>query len=193
VRIYEQAAHFGDSETMTTSYSSLQKSFHWLTALLIVALVALGWGMVALPPSPEKLQFYSWHKWIGMTVLLLTGGRLVCRWWSGTPRHREMPAWMRMSAAANHAGIYLLLLALPILGWLMSSASGFPVVMLGLVPLPNLVSPDPDLAENLKAAHRFAGWGLLALLAVHVAAALLHRLVRGDGVLAAIAAPAPDR
>ncbi|MGH6816724.1 MAG: YceI family protein [Hyphomicrobiaceae bacterium] len=168
---------------MTIGFSPAQKTFHWLTLLLVGVLFALGWTMVPLPPSPSKLQYYSWHKWTGVTVFTLTAIRLLWRIGRGVPQHEELPRWMRRSATLNHVGLYTLLFALPILGWLMSSASGFPVVVFGLVRLPDLVAPDPPLADALKTAHKLSGWALLALLGLHVGAAFFHHIVRRDTVL----------
>jgi cytochrome b561 len=94
-----------------------------------------------------------------------------------------MPRWQRVAAAANHVLLYALLLMIPVSGWLMSSASGVPVVYLGLIPLPDLVGKDKALADQLKLAHEALNWTLIALIVLHVAAALKHHFVERDEVL----------
>jgi len=108
----------------------------------------LGVYMQDLPLSPTKLQLYSYHKWIGITVLLLAGLRVV---WRLTHRPPPLPdsvvRWQRQVSAAVHGLLYVLILAIPLSGWLMSSAKGFPVVWFGVMPLPDLVGKDKALAS----------------------------------------------
>ncbi|MCC4118929.1 cytochrome b/b6 domain-containing protein, partial [Aromatoleum toluclasticum] len=101
-----------------------------------------------------KLQLISWHKWIGFTVLLLFIPRLVLRLTKPVPAPvGTMPGWQRAVASITHAVLYALIIAVPLSGWRMSSAKGFPVVYLGLVPLPDLVGKDEALGNVLKSAH----------------------------------------
>src|SRR5436190_23618462 len=123
-------------------YSGAAITLHWLTAVLIVANLALGLSMVPLPISPRKLQWYAWHKWIGITVFLLTSARLLWRQVRPPPPQVAMPEWQRRAALAAPRPRYALLLLIPISGWLYSSATGVQVVYLGLVPLPDLVPPN---------------------------------------------------
>lgn len=157
---------------------------HWLTALLIVAGATLGLSMVELPLKPRKLQWYAWHKWIGITVFLLTSARLAWRWRHPAPVQLEtIPRWQRNVASTVHATLYVLLLAIPISGWLYSSATGVQVVYLGLIPLPDLVAKDKELASALRLIHVTLNFTFLALVCVHGAAALWHHFVDRDAVL----------
>ena len=157
---------------------------HWLTALLLVAGATLGLSMVELPLSRQKLQWYAWHKWIGITIFLLTCARLAWRMGHPAPGQPEsIPGWQRSAAWIAHAALYALLLLIPLSGWLDSSAAGVQVVYLGLFPLPDLVAKDKALADVLRATHVALNFTLLCLVCVHSAAALWHHFVDRDGVL----------
>lgn len=165
------------------SYRPAAKVLHWLTALLVFGLLALGLWMVGLPFGLLKLQTYAWHKWIGFTVLVLTLARLAWRWHSPPPPlPGRIAAWERRMAPLGHYALLGLLLALPMSGWLMSSAGGVGVYWFGIVPMPDLVPRDPALFEGLRTAHHWLAWLLIAMLAIHVAAVLHHDALRRDGV-----------
>jgi len=168
---------------VTERYNRAAIALHWLTAALIVANLLLGLSMVPLPISPRKLHWYLWHKSIGLTVLLLTSLRLAWRTIRPHPAPVPMPRWQRRAAAASHTMLYVLLLVIPVSGWLYSSATGVQVVYLGLVPLPNLVPKDKALADALRLVHIALNSLLFAVVCVHVAAALKHHFVDRDTVL----------
>lgn len=166
-------------------YGATAVALHWLVAVLILATVPLGLYMTELALSPRKLQLYSYHKWIGVTVFALAVLRVLWRLARGAPApDPAIPAWQRRAAGAAHALLYVLILLLPLSGWLYSSAVGVPTVYLGVWQLPDLVTRSRDLADALKVAHQALAYALTGLVAVHVAAALKHHFVDGDGVLA---------
>ena len=158
-------------------------ALHWVTALLIVCGFTLGLSMVGLPISRQKLQWYAWHKWIGITVWLLTCARLAWRLGHPAPPPPPMPEWQRRGAAISHGLLYVLLLIIPVSGWLYSSATGVQVVYLGLVPLPDLVARDRELGKVLQAVHETLNFTLLGVVCLHAAAALKHHFVDRDTVL----------
>lgn len=164
-------------------YSAAAIALHWLTALLVVANLLLGLSMVPLPITPRKLYSYQWHKWIGITVFLLTCARLAWRRVHSPPPPVAMAEWQRRAAAASHVLLYALLLLIPVSGWLYSSSTGVQVVYLGLVPLPDLVPNDKALAAVLRAIHLTLNFLLFALVCVHSAAALKHHFVDRDPAL----------
>jgi cytochrome b561 len=168
----------------TELYGKTAIALHWLTALLIVCGFTLGLSMVDLPLSRQKLQWYAWHKWIGITVFLLTCARLSWRLWHPAPAPPAMPAWQVKAASISHGALYALLLAIPISGWVYSSATGIQVVYLGLVPLPDLLPKDRQSAAILLVVHQTLNFTLLALVCLHTAAALKHHFVDRDAVLA---------
>jgi cytochrome b561 len=165
-------------------YGAAAIALHWLTALLLVTGFTLGFSMVGLPFGRQKLQWYAWHKWVGITIWLLTWGRLLWRWRNQGPSMEFMPPWQQRTAAATHALMYALLVVIPLSGWLYSSATGVQVVYLGLLPLPNLVTKDKTMADMLRGLHVTLNFTLLALVCVHAVAALKHHFVDRDAVLA---------
>ncbi|WP_301785538.1 cytochrome b [Caballeronia sp. SEWSISQ10-4 2] len=166
-------------------YSTTAMSLHWLIALLIMAGFYLGWIMTDIPGfTPTKLKYFSWHKWIGVTVFALAAIRLA---WRLTHRAPEMPSGMaplqKLAAQAAHVILYVLMFVIPASGYLYSSAAGIQVVYLGIVPLPTLIGPDAALKVVLKTVHIWLNYTLLALVAVHTLAALKHHFIDRDGVL----------
>jgi len=164
-------------------YTATAIALHWLIAALIVCGFTLGLSMVGLPLSRQKLQWYAWHKWIGITVFLLSCARVAWRWTHAPPPSPPMPEWQRRSAAVSHVLLYVLLLVIPISGYLYSSSTGVQVVYLGLVPLPDLVPKDKALAAALRACHVGLNFTLLTLVCVHATAALRHHFIDRDTVL----------
>ncbi len=161
---------------------------HWLLGMAIVAVFAVGLYMADLPFSPQRLKLYNWHKWAGMVILGLS---LVRLFWRLTHRPPElpasiqnaMPAWQRTAHHATHHGLYLLFFAVPLLGWAYSSAAGFPIVLFGVLPLPDFVPVSPDLADALKPLHKLSAFAMAALVLLHVAGALKHAWIDRDGLL----------
>lgn len=165
-------------------YTPTAIGLHWIAGTLIVANLALGLYMVDLQLTPAKLRYYSWHKWTGVTIFLLSAARLLWRLGHPAPAlPAALPAWQRRAANASHAALYLLFFAAPLSGWLFSSAAGFQTVYFGVVPLPDLLSKDKALADLLQVVHRAANYSLAALVVLHAAAALKHHLADRDGVL----------
>ncbi len=169
---------------MNTTYTPVAKGLHWLMAVLILGLLALGMYMSDLPLSPQKLTLYSWHKWAGVTVFLLVWLRLA---WRITHRPPALPETLspllRLVAHAGHAALYVLMIAIPLTGWLMSSAKGFQTVWFGVLPIPDLVGKDKALGDALRAAHEALNVLLMLTLAGHVGAALWHHFVLKDDTL----------
>jgi cytochrome b561 len=168
---------------MVERYDRAAILLHWATAVLIVANLGLGLSMVPLPISPRKLEWYLWHKSIGVTILLLTSLRLAWRALNPHPEPIPMPPWQRRAALVSHALLYVLLFITPISGWLYSSATGVQVVYLGAVPLPNVVPKDKPLADALRIVHIALNSLLFAVVCIHVAAALKHHIVDRDTAL----------
>jgi cytochrome b561 len=156
---------------------------HWLLALAIALNLALGLYMHDLPISPQRLKLYNWHKWAGMTILVLSALRLAWRLAHPPPPDVPMSLWQRRAAHGMHAALYVLFFAVPLAGWAYSSASGFPVVWFGVQPLPDWVPVDRAWADALKAAHKTLALALALAVALHVAAALKHHWVDRDGLL----------
>ncbi|GIZ50305.1 cytochrome b [Noviherbaspirillum aridicola] len=166
-------------------YSAPAIVLHWTMALLIVGLLALGLYMTGLALSPEKLKLYSWHKWAGVCAFLLAVVRLAWRVRQAPPPlPAGMPAAIRLAAHAGHGLLYVLMFAIPLSGWLMSSAKGFQTVWFGVLPLPDLVEKNRELGDLLQSLHWGLNMILIAAIAGHLAAALKHHFIDRDGVLA---------
>lgn len=176
------------STSTVSRYRPLARALHWLLALLIVGNFALGVYMHELPFSPARLQYYSWHKWAGVVVLMLSAIRLLNRLLSPPPAlpvaiEAAMPRWQRFAHHATHLALYLLFFAVPLTGWAFSSAAGFPIVLFGVLPLPDFVPVSESLAEVLKELHEISALSMAALVLLHVAGALKHQFIDRDGLM----------
>lgn len=171
------------SAATTERYSGTAIALHWLLALAILGAFIVGVYMSDLPVSPQRLKLYNWHKWAGICILALSALRLLWRLTHRPPADVAMPEWQRRSAHAVHILLYLLFFAVPLAGWAYSSAAGFPVVVFGVLPLPDFVAPSKELAEAIKPLHKILAFTMAALVLAHVAAALKHHFVDGDGLL----------
>lgn len=170
-------------------YSTVAIVLHWLLALLILTLFAVGVYMTDLPFSPQRLKLYNWHKWAGVSFLALTLLRLLWRVTHRPPAlpvavTRTMPGWQNRVYHATHHLMYLLFFAVPLVGWAYSSAAGFPIVWFGQIPLPDLLPVNKELAELIKPLHERLALALIALAGLHMAAAVKHQWVDRDGLLA---------
>ena len=169
-------------------YTPLAIALHWLLALAILGMFAVGLYMSDLPFSPLRLKLYNWHKWAGVTFLALTLLRLL---WRTTHRPPDlpqaitqaMPGWQTRAYHATHSLLYVLFFAVPLTGWAYSSAAGFPIVWFGQIPLPDLLPVNKDLAEMVKPLHALLAYALVGLAGMHIAAALKHHWFDRDGLL----------
>ncbi len=169
---------------MTTHYTPVAKALHWLIALLLFGLLALGFYMQDLPLSPQKLQLYAWHKWAGVTVFLLVLVRLAWRVTHRPPPLPEhMPRVMQLAAHAGHVLLYALMIAIPLSGWLMSSAKGFQTVWFGVLPIPDLLDKNRELGDLLQTVHLSLNLFFVVVLIGHIGAALKHHFIDRDDVL----------
>lgn len=164
-------------------YTRTAVGLHWLIAGLIFAALFMGWTMTAMELSPGKLQLFNYHKWVGVTVLALALLRIGWRFGHRPPPLEPVPAWQRLAAHASHVLLYVLMLALPLSGWAYSNATGYPIVYLGKIPLPDLVGRDKVLAEQLVRVHGTLAVLLAVIVSLHVLAALEHHFIRRDSTL----------
>lgn len=166
----------------TDRYTLPAIALHWLIALLIAATFLLGLTMTDIPGlTPTKLRYFSWHKWMGVTVLGLACLRLLWRLMHKAPAYpNQMPKWQQRGAHIVHALLYVLIFAVPLSGYFFSLAAGVPVVYLGIVPLPVLIAPDPQLKVLLRETHYALNMVMLGAVCLHVLAALKHLLIDRD-------------
>ncbi|MGE5470997.1 MAG: cytochrome b [Bacteroidota bacterium] len=169
---------------MKTQYTATAKSLHWLMAVLFFGLLALGFYMSDLPLSPLKLKLYSWHKWAGVTAFLLVWVRLFWRLTHRPPAlPASMPKPMQLAAHAGHLLLYALMIAIPLTGWLMSSAKGFQTVWFGILPIPDLLAKNKETGDLLLLIHQSLNLLFVAVIAGHIGAALKHHFIDRDDIL----------
>jgi len=165
-------------------YSAVAQGFHWIIAGLILTQFTLGWLADDLPLGMRKLALLARHKSFGMTVLMLAVLRLLWRLFNRPP---ELPSGMSKTetilARGTHAAFYVLLFAMPLTGWTMSSAKNYSVSWFGLFTWPNLISPDEHAFDLLRATHVIMSDVLLAIAILHIVAALKHHFWNKDDVL----------
>ena len=166
-----------------TKYSAVAIALHWVLALAIFGAFAMGVYMSDLPMSPTRLKLFSYHKWAGITILALSALRLLWRLTHRPPADVPMAAWQQRVAHVTHLALYALFFAVPLVGWAYSSAAGFPIVVYGVLPLPDFVSPDKALAAVLKSTHGKLAFLMAFFVIAHVAGALKHQFIDRDGLL----------
>ena len=176
--------HLANSERR---YGAVAIALHWLMAMLIVLLIALGIYMVRLPDAgfdQSKIYLIIIHKEIGLLVLALVSLRLAWRQLNPLPAlERTVPEWQQVTAVFVHLCLYALMVAQPILGWLMSSAAGISVDFFRLFTLPDLVRPQANLFAQLRQIHDWLGFVMAGLICLHAGAALRHHFVQRDETL----------
>jgi cytochrome b561 len=173
-------------------FTVLQRLLHWLMAACILAMLFVGVGMVSTV-APKYVPLLATHKTLGIAILLLAVIRTGVRLRAGTPPlPLDMPAPMRLAARLSHYALYALMIAMPLLGWGMLSAGGYPIVLFGDIRLPAIAPHSNELHALLRSAHGWLALAFFALILLHIAAALFHALVRRDGVFESMA-PVPSR
>ncbi len=173
-----------DFRNSAQRYGVIAQSFHWVMALLIIGMLALGLYMVGLPINALKLKLYGWHKALGVLILMLVFLRLLWRFTNRVPPlPSTLPVWQRFAAHSVHVALYLFMFALPVSGWMLSSASGLPVSFFGLFVLPDLVLPSEYWRATFGLIHKWLGYALIAAICAHVGAALQHHFINKDDIL----------
>lgn len=163
-------------------YTITAIALHWLMAILIIAAFLLGLTMVDIPGlTPTKLKYFSWHKWLGVTVFGLACLRVLWRLTHPAPPYPGgMADWQKKAANIAHGLLYLLIFAVPLSGYFYTLAAGVPVVYLGILPLPVFIAPDQELKILLKQVHYACNVTLLVVFVLHVLGALKHQFIDRD-------------
>jgi len=165
-------------------FSLTARSFHRAIATLLLIQIPLAWYMVDLPLGPEKFERYALHKSIGMLLFTLAVLRLVRAIVGQRPTlPPNTKTWEKILAKATQGLLYLIIIIMPITGWVMSSAANVPVTVFGLFTLPPLVGADKGLFEIMEEIHEAQSIALLVLVAVHFLAGLKHHFMDRDNVL----------
>ncbi|MCB1783888.1 MAG: YceI family protein [Alphaproteobacteria bacterium] len=162
-------------------YGLVARSFHWIMALLVISLLAMGYFMSGMEPSPTKIQIVLLHKSFGTVVLGLVVLRVLWRLYSPAPKSLAThKPWEKGLAHAAHAFLYLALFAMPFSGWIMSSAGDFPYSFFGLFDMPHIVAKNRDLLHTSMFIHGAVAMGLLGVVALHLAGAAKHHVIDRD-------------
>lgn len=184
-------SNFRSGETSLTrllnsegAYGIIAQVLHWCVAALIFVQIPLGLYGANLPFSPARLQWLSYHKSLGITILGLLLLRLLWRWGDAPPAlPGTMAPWERRTALAIHRALYVVPLLAMLAGWLYASAVGLSVNWFGLVLIPDLIAKNAELAPLLKELHHGLVGLLVLLLVGHIGAAARHALVLHDNVV----------
>ncbi len=165
-------------------YNLVSRIFHWTMAIAIIGTLALGLYMADLEFTPEVGELYGYHKATGVLILLAFFLRII---WVYKHKAPPFPSSMKECekklATAAHRLLYFFMFLMPMSGWAMSSSGGYPVSVFGLFTLPSIVPKNKELFDILHEVHEYAGFALIALLVIHVAAVIYHQFVRKDNVL----------
>jgi cytochrome b561 len=174
-------------ENTEDRYGAIALLLHWSMALLVIGLAALGLYMVTLPDvgfNTRKVTLVLYHKEFGVLAFALLATRLSWRLTHVLPRLVEnMPDWQKIAARFVHLCFYGLLFALPMTGYLMSSAAGIPVSFFGLFMIPDFVHRNADLFQRYVTIHQWLGYVLILFIVVHAGAALRHHFAFKDDTL----------
>ena len=166
------------------TYSRPAKIFHWITAIAVISTVPMGITMMRVGSGDLQNALFFTHKSIGALILMVTAARLVWRLFHpAPPLVPGLPGWQVAAAKGSHLLLYVLLFAVPLLGWAGTSAFGAPVDFFGLFNLPQILEKDQALAERLLGIHAVVALSLAGLVLVHVSAALYHHFIRKDETL----------
>jgi len=172
------------NQSTATRYTAVAQGFHWIIAALIVTQFTLGWMADDLPLGLHKLALLARHKSFGMTVLMLAVLRLLWRLFNRPP---QLPAGMSkvetLLAKGTHILFYVLLFAMPLTGWMMSSAKNYSVSWFGRFTWPDLIGKNEQAFDLLRATHRSLSWLLFTVAILHILAALKHHFWNKDDVL----------
>lgn len=164
-------------------YDAVAQALHWLIAVAVIGQIALGLWMIDIPKLPTGVRAYwfNLHKSIGLTIGLLVVARLAWRLTHRPPALPALPEWQVRAAGVTHVLLYACLVVMPLAGYLGSTFSGYPIRYFGLV-VPGWGWKDDALKELFSAVHYYTALVFIALIALHVAAALKHLVVDRDGV-----------
>ena len=168
-------------------FTPLQRLLHWLLAAAIIAMLFIGVFMVSTV-APASSALVAFHRPLGIAILALVLLRLAVRLRRGAPAlPPDLPGWMAASARLSHVALYALMLAMPLIGWGMLSAGGYPITIWNGWNLPPILPADARVFTLLRNAHTALAYALFAIVLAHLGAALFHALVRRDGVFRSMA------
>lgn len=171
----------------TERFTLLQRVLHWAMAIMVLAMLFIGVAMVSTL-RPRFLTLIAIHRPLGIAILVLALVRLMVRLRYGAPSLPEsLPTTQVVAAKVSHVLLYVLMIAMPFIGWGMLSAGGYPIILYGPLHLPEILPHDDQLHAILRSAHTVLAYVFFITVLMHIAAALFHGLIRRDGVFRAMA------
>jgi len=170
--------------TRTDHYPATSKLLHWLVAACVLITAPAAIAMTNVGKGPTQDALYNFHKSLGVLILILMVLRLINRLATGAlAAEAEIEPWQKTVSSIVHTSLYVLLLAMPIVGYIANSAYGASTPFFGLFELPRIIGKNEELATQLFTIHRWVGWLVILLVLTHVSAALYHHFIRRDAVL----------
>ncbi|TDY20212.1 cytochrome b561 [Paraburkholderia sp. BL6665CI2N2] len=164
------------------AYDAVARTLHWLTVLLVAVQFVIGWTMPDVHRDTQPVNLIAWHLGVGATLVAVMAIRVVWRL-THRPTPDQLPPLLSVVSRITHVLLYAALVLVPLLGWINASSRGWSVRLLGVVPYPALSEPGSALGHEMGDVHGILAWVLLALIGLHVVAALFHHLVLKDHVL----------
>jgi cytochrome b561 len=170
--------------TRTDHYPATSKLLHWLVAACVLITAPVAIAMTNIDKGPTQDALYNLHKSLGVLILILMVVRLINRLALGAlAAEVEIEPWQKRASSIVHTSLYVLLLAMPIVGYIANSAYGATTPFFGLFELPQMIGKNEGLATQLFTLHRWVGWLVILLVLTHISAALYHHFIRRDAVL----------
>src|SRR3954463_2935736 len=170
--------------TRTDGYPPTSKLLHWVVAICVLTTAPVAIAMVRVEKGPTQDMLYNFHKSLGVLILILMVLRLINRLAVGAPQpDPSIERWQKALSSAVHGLLYVLLLAMPVVGYVANSAYGAPTPFFGLLTLPKIVGDNQDLAKQLFTLHRWTGFVVILLVGMHTGGAWFHFVIRRDNVL----------
>jgi cytochrome b561 len=169
--------------TARLQYGTTAKALHWLVVALLLAQYSIGWLMPDVHRGMKPGAAMTFHVSVGMTILVLIVLRFAWRLAHPVAPESSLPPWQRLSAEVVHWLLYVLVLATTVTGWLFTSFRGWSMSFFFLAPMPMLASENAAAGKTIDGLHQASEWALLAVIGVHVVAALAHIFVYRDRIM----------
>jgi cytochrome b561 len=170
--------------TRAGPYPTTSKWLHWLVAACVLTTAPVAIAMTRVGEGPTQDALFNIHKSLGVLIFILVVLRLINRLMVGAPAPEPgIERWQKAASSTTHGLLYLLLVTMPIVGYVANSLYGAPTPFFGLFELPSITAENQPLSEKLFTLHRWAGFLMIALVLMHIGAALFHHVIRGDNVL----------
>lgn len=171
-------------KSSTDSYGFIAKAFHWIIAAMIIGMLAVGFIMTAMEPAPTKFFIYGLHKSTGIIILALVFLRLMWRLYNPSPQlPRELSSWHRRIGKLSPIVLYSLLFLMPISGYILSEAGGYPISVYGLFTVPNFIEKNTEISKLASMIHEYGAFIFIGILVLHLTAALYHHFILKNTVL----------